>query len=100
MVYLSLSQFVKSNNFVDIHKAVRENANGYPFLTFINKENKAENIYFSKRKASEVSAGQVVTSALMRDLQVVQYTTDKGEPRTKLAGFGDSQRLSLEELLG
>lgn len=100
MIFQSLAEFVKSNNFVDIHKAVRENANGYPFITFITKDNKAENIYFSKSKSSEVSAGLLVTASLMRDLQVVQYTTEAGEPRTKLAGFGESNRLSLDDLLG
>lgn len=99
MIFQSLAEFVKSNNFSDIHKAVRENANGYPYLTFITKDNKAENIYFSKSKSSEVSAGLIVTGSLMRGLQIATVTNATGETRTKLVGFGESNRLSLDDLL-
>lgn len=100
MIFQSLAAFCKANNFVEIHKAVRENSNGYPYLTFITGNNKAENIYFSKSKSSEVSAGMVVSSSLMRDLQIAEVSNAQGEKRTKLVGFGESNRLSLDDLLG
>jgi hypothetical protein len=100
MIFQSLAEFVKSNNFKEIHKAVRENANGYPYLTFITKDNKAENVYFSKSKSAEVAVGMVVTGAFMRDLQIATVINAKGESRTKLVGFGESNRLDLDDLLG
>ena len=100
MIFKSLAEFCKSNNFVDVHKAVRENSNHYPYLTFITADNKAENIYFSKSKSSEVSAGLIVTASLMRDLQIAEVVNANGETRTKLVGFGESNRLSLDDLLG
>lgn len=95
----SLSSFCKSNNFVEIHKAVRENTNGYPYLTFITKDNKAENIYFSKRKSAEVAAGMLVTPSLMKDLQIASVTNANGETRTKLVSLGEGNRLTLDDLL-
>ena len=100
MEFISLSEFAKANNFVDTHKVVRENTNGYPYITFITKDNKAENIYFSVKKSADVTAGTLVTASLMRDLQIAKVTNAQGQARTKLVGFGESQRISLAELLG
>lgn len=100
MKFVSLNQFCKENNFVEIHKVVRENSNNYPYITFITKDNKAENIYFSKSKSAEVSAGMLVTASLMKDLQIATVQNAQGESRTKLVGFGESNRLSLDDLLG
>lgn len=78
---------------------ISENTNGYPFITFINGANKAENIYFSKRASANVSAGMLVTPSLIADLQIATVTNANGEERVKLCGKGESNRLDLSDLL-
>ena len=95
----SLSSFCKSNKFTEIHKTIRENTNGYPYITFITSDNKAENIYFSKSKSSEVAAGMLISPSLLKDLQIATVTNANGESRTKLVGTGESNRLTLDDLL-
>jgi hypothetical protein len=99
-IFQSLSEFCSSRNFTTIHEAVRENSNGYPFLTFISADNKAENVYFSKSMAENVTEGQLVDSKLLQSLQIAETVNANGETRYKLAGFGESRRLKLSDLLG
>lgn len=95
----TLKDFCQSRNFVEIHKTVRENSNGYPYITFINSANKAENVYFSKSQSANVAEGQLVTPSILKDLRVASVLNAAGEERTKLIGAGESQRLSLDDLL-
>jgi len=60
MVVETIKGFAKSKGFVQISPAIRTNVNGYPFITFINAKNEAENVYFSKNSAKAVGAGQPV----------------------------------------
>ena len=95
----SLRDFCSSRNFVEIHKAVRENSNGYPYLTFIDSKNKAENIYFSKSQSANFADGMLLSPSIMKDLQIATVTNAQGEERTKLVGKGESNRLNLDDLL-
>jgi hypothetical protein len=95
----SIKDFCISKSFVQISKTVRQNSNGYPFITFIYSNNNAENIYFSKNAASKVAEGEIVTKELISKLAVVEATNAEGEIRFKLS-FGDSQRINIMELLG
>lgn len=96
----SLLSFCQSNNFTEMHNAIRENANGYPYVTFINADNKAENIYFSVRASETVTAGQLITEDLLKSLQVATVTNAQGEERVKLCSKGESVRISIMEYLG
>ena len=93
----TVKQFATSNGYVSINKAVAENTNGYPFLTFINEKNEAENIYFASTIAKEYPAGTVITKEHFAKLQIGETYNSKGELRVKLIPIGGN-RLSLEDL--
>jgi len=95
----TIKDFCKSKGFVQINKTIAENSNGYPFITFITGANKAENIYFSKASSANVAEGMLVTPTLLADLQIATVKNAAGEERIKLCGKGESNRLSLDDLL-
>lgn len=94
----TVKDFMVNNGFVSVHREVRENQNGYPFITFINADNKAENIYFSKGGAEMVAAGEMITKELIAKFQVAETTNAAGEPRIKLVRKGSGERLELSDL--
>lgn len=96
MIVQSIVEFAKASGFVQIVKTIRANTNGYPFLTFINKDNVAENIYFSK--SAQVVVGAPVTAEMLKQFQIAQCINAQGEPRTKLVS--NSERLDIADLLG
>lgn len=65
---------------------VKANVNGYPFITLKKlgtpEGEGGENIYFSKTSA--VAAGDIITSEMSADLQIVETQNEKGEERIKL----------------
>lgn len=95
MLVLTIKQFIAQKGFTTIVPAVRENVNHYPFLTFINDKNEAENIYFSKNAG--VAFGQVVDKQFLSQYQVAIVKNAAGEERTKL--ISNSTRVSLADLL-
>jgi hypothetical protein len=97
MTTISIQEFAQSKGFVQINKAVAVNTNGYPFLTFINKDNVAENVYFSKGSSAEVGAGQVVDKDFLSNYEIAETINVDKEVRTKLVRKGGN-RLSLLDL--
>lgn len=95
----TIKDFCKAKGFVEINKTVRENSNGYPFITFIDNTNTAENIYFSRNMATQVAEGVVINAELFSKLRVATTVNADGESRLKLCGSGESQRVSIDELL-
>ena len=93
----TVKEFVTENGFVEIAREVRANSNGYPFVTFINGQNIATNVYFSQNAAGTVEAGQPITRELIADLQIVFVKNADGEDRIKISRKSTS-RLSLEDL--
>jgi hypothetical protein len=100
MALLTLKSYAVEQGFSSVCPQVRENTNGYPFITFIDpklpeKEN-AVNIYFSKSASKEVALGTPV-----KDIASKLYVTDvlnaDGEPRTKLT-FNKGEYIALEDL--
>ena len=81
-----------------MNPTVRCNTNGYPFITFIDGDNSAENVYFSKGAAEGVEEGTPITRELLADLQVSEYINEDGEPRVKLSRKGGN-RLEIAALL-
>lgn len=96
---MSISEFVNINKFVEINNTVRTNSNGYPFVTFINAKNEAENVYFSKASSSSISKGDAITKEFLSNYRIAKTTNADGEVRTKLVS-NNSNRISLANLLG
>lgn len=93
----SIKDFVTKRLFNSIVPVVRENENKYPYITFIDKDNKAENVYFSKSASKHVAAGQPVTKEMLAAHQVGYTTNEAGEERIKL--ISNSERVAIESLL-
>ena len=98
LVTKSIKEFVKDNGFTTIANTVRKNRNGYPFITFINDDNEAENIYFSKKASEGLEEGQPVNKELFKDLYIAETENAEGEKRMKLCK-GGGNRLAIDDLL-
>ena len=98
---ITVKQFCAENNFVQVNNEVKTNVNGYPFVTFINKDNKAENIYFSKEESLNHKDGDPisVSDGFFDELQIAYTKNAEGEERIKLVGPGSSMRESLDDLM-
>lgn len=93
----SIKDFAKSKGFMQLAPAVRINTNGYPFITFIDSNNVAENIYFSKAAAEQVDEGTPVDKTLLSRHQIGITKNADGEERVKL--ISNSERVDLFSLL-
>lgn len=93
----SIKDFAKSKGFMQLAPAVRINTNGYPFITFIDSNNVAENIYFSKSASEAVAEGTPVDKALLSRHQIGITTNAEGQERIKL--ISNSERVDLFSLL-
>lgn len=86
------------------YSVVRVNASGYPFVTILNKANRASNLYFSKNSAQSVldtfGEGQDITEFL-KTAQVVKTANADGDIRYKLSSSGDyKSNSSLADAFG
>ena len=97
MIITTIKEFVTFKGFKQLSPKVRTNTNGYPFITFIDATNKAENVYFSKSASKLVSDDLVITKELLSTLSIGYTTNEKGEARIKL--ISNSERLELSSLL-
>lgn len=97
LLVVAIGAFASEKGFTSIAPVVRENVNRYPYLTFINAKNEAENIYFSKKAAATVKAGMPVTKEMLGGLSIGHTTNEAGEARIKLVS--NSERVDLADLL-
>ena len=96
---ISLLAFIQQQGFTQLAtKKVRRNENKYPFLTFINAENEATNVYFSKNESEKLKDVEEVDDEYLMKLQVVNTENAEGEKRWKLT-TGNSERVDLLDLL-
>ena len=95
---ISVQEFMEQRGFTSVVKTVRTNSNAYPYLTFINANNEAENIYFSKNASVLVTPGESIEKGFFNPFRVAITTNALGESRTKLVSQGDSQRAGIEDL--
>ena len=95
---IGVQEFMKFNNFISVVKAVRENANAYPYVTFITADNKAENVYFSKNASTLVNAGKTIARGFFDPFMIGYTTNANGEERIKLVAQGESLRITAEDL--
>lgn len=98
MKVVTIAEFAQERGFVSVAQEVRENANGYPYVTFIDADNVAENVYFSKDAATHVTAGQAIDASFLKQHQIAFTENAAGEERVKI--IGNSGRLDLGALLG
>jgi hypothetical protein len=97
MQVLSIPEFIAQHNFVQVCHTVRENTNSYPFVTFINKDNQAENVYFSKAAAQDVTAGTPIVKGFFAGYSIAYVQNDANEQRIKI--ISNSERLELSAIL-
>lgn len=93
---MSVVEFCKSNDLTEIVPKIRINSNGYPYVTFINSDNVATNIYFTVNASDTVSEGQDLRE-IASDLQIVFVKNELGEDRIKLSRKSTS-RLTVDNL--
>ena len=100
LVVVSVKDFMRSNGFTQVHNEVRQNSNGYPFVTFINGKNEAENIYFSKGAAElpQAKLGTPIAKGYFDAFSIAETKNGAGEKRIKLVRQGDSSRLEMDDL--
>ena len=98
IVAVSLKEFVEQQGFTQLAtNKVRRNMNEYPFLTFIDGNNEATNVYFSKNESVNIADKTELNSEYLRKLQVVTTTNAENEKRFKLT-TGNSERINLSEI--
>ena len=84
-------------SFSQVIPVVRKNSNGYPFLTFTNTNNEAENIYFSKSMLEVLKDKEKVDIDFLRALKACETVNAAGESRWKLTDSAGS-RIDLTSL--
>lgn len=100
MTRQSIAEFCTDNALTQFNIEINASAeHGYPFITFISSANEAMNVYFSKKGAELVAKGDTITRDLLAQFDIVHYTTEGGEERTKLATKGASKRGEIADLL-
>ena len=95
---ISVQEFCKANNFIQIGNHVRVNQNGYPYVTFINKDNRAENVYFSKKASETVGEGKAIQAGFFKPFNINPTVNETGEVRIKLGLIGESTRVDIADL--
>jgi hypothetical protein len=99
MKTMSIKDFATENNIAEYVLTVRENANGYCYVTFITKSNEGMNVYLSRKLGELISAGDS-TVDMFREHKcaIFEVTNDDGEVRIKIGSQGESLRGSIEDL--
>jgi hypothetical protein len=93
----SVLAFMRQNGFTQYNANIGVNVNDYPFVTFINADNEAENVYFSKNAAEQISADEAVNGQFLARFVIVDTVNAEGEARTKLSLRGGN-RGSINDL--
>ena len=101
---ITVQQFMKEQGYVSIHKTVRKNQEGLPYLTFIKVDNVAHNIYFSKEAGQDKQAGQLIYKGFFDKLNVAEVTNAAGEVRMKIVDesfdFSKANEIPIPESQG
>lgn len=95
---MTVREFMEANGFTQIVKVVRVNTNQYPYLTFINANNQAENIYFSTKAGEKVTEGQDISTINLKSHVMALVKYDDGRPDQWKISTGNSLRASIEDL--
>jgi hypothetical protein len=99
METLTIKEFAQANNIKEYALKVRANSNGYLFVTFMNFDNEATNVYFSQAMTEKIAEGDSVGQVIKEHgCKIATVTNAAGEERIKLVGNGENQRGSIEDL--
>ena len=98
LVVLDVKAFMQNNGYISVHNQVRSNQNEYPYVTFINGKNEAENIYFSKEASKLVEKDEQIIKGFFDKFKVATTLNAAGEERIKLVREGASTRATLDDL--
>lgn len=93
---VTFKAFCAAEGITAIHKTIRTNSNGYPFITVLRGAD-AENIYFSKKASAEVAEGELVKS-IASELFVNTAVNANKEQRTKLSFAGNSTYEDIDDM--
>jgi hypothetical protein len=94
MKVISVREYCKATKVASVATTVRENSNGYPFVTFINDSNVAENVYFSKASGASIKQGDIVSIDMLNAYRVADYVNDNTD-----FGQADSEILNNSALV-
>jgi hypothetical protein len=101
---LTVQQFMSEFALVQVNKLLKRNRNTYPFVTFIDGNNVATNVYFSKEAAKLLGEDVTeVTRELLENHTISIYPIpETGEEMIRLSrkGSGSSLRLDFCDLWG
>jgi hypothetical protein len=76
---------------------VRENENGFLFVTVLNGA-KSTNVYFGKKSAESFSEDDVLTKEQLLEMMFIVATNEDGEERIKIALNGSSDYTDLASM--
>jgi adenylylsulfate kinase-like enzyme len=93
----TVAELFSSKGIISIVPRIRENSNQYPYVTLINGDNEAENVYFSKEASKLVAAGEPILKGFFDKYQVGYVTNELGEERIKF--ISNSARVSIADIL-
>lgn len=93
----TVKEYMAEMGFIQVNAKVAQNVNEYPFVTFIDADNKAENVYFSKNASALVEEGDDIVKGFFDDFCVVDVINADGEKRTKIATKGGN-RIDIDDL--
>lgn len=100
---ITVKNFMLKEGYNAFFKSVRENANGYPYITFIRqgpKGTEAENLYFSKNFSDSVAEGTDVLGLFKSgNVKVAQIIYKDGRPtRWKLVSADSGGYADISDL--
>jgi hypothetical protein len=96
---IGVQEFMKSNDFVSVVKVVRVSVeNRYPYITFMNSNNVATNIYFSKNAGKLVAEGEIIAKGFFNPFRIAETINKDGVAIIKLVSMGEGMRITAEDL--
>ncbi|HEX8586086.1 MAG TPA: hypothetical protein VF680_16960 [Allosphingosinicella sp.] len=99
MKRISLKKAFKNRVFTNVSK-VRENHQGFKFVTVIDNSGKSNNVYLGRKSSEQVIVGQDIPAELLKRADFVLATNEQDEQRLKLSLNGDSGYTSMESIFG
>lgn len=98
---ITLASLIKQGKITAIHKQLKQNTNGYYYVTML-QGSKASNLYFGKKTGVFLDAHFSVNDnvlPLLKNCNVVQTVNDAGEVRFKISTSENSNYTSQSELM-
>ena len=96
-----LLTLIKSKKVTSISK-LNFNENGYPYLTFLTKDSKSQNLYFGIKSSQVIGGNYAKGDTIIQELvnaDIVQTENAQGEIRYKISLPGESNYSSETEMM-